>query len=242
MESKKKIMFAEDTKDLNKVVTAVLTHEGYEVESALDGEEASLFAEKNANRYDTIILDIMMPKKDGLTVLSEIRSRGDNTPVLMLTAKAEVDDKVAGLDLGANDYLSKPFAMKELIARVRALIRTKEATAPPEDISYFDITLRSDDYSMTSTNTVRLSPKEFLLIEELIKAASAGLDSDDIYAQLWQDNDADKDGVPDTKGEMDEAVFLYISYLRAKLSSISSSLIIDGEEGGHFTLKAKDEE
>lgn len=241
MDMQKRILFAEDTKDLNKVVTAVLEHEGYLVESAFDGEEASSFAANNANRYDTIILDIMMPKKDGLTVLSEIRNRGDKTPVMMLTAKAEIDDRVTGLDLGANDYLSKPFAMKELIARVRALIRTKETTAPLEELSYFDITLHADDYSMTSTNTVRLSPKEFLLIKELIQASSAGMDSDRIYSELWQDSDADHDGVPDTKEEMDEAVFLYISYLRAKLSSISSSLIIEGEEGGHFTLKKTDE-
>lgn len=242
MESQKRILFAEDTKDLNKVVTAMLTHEGYLVESAFDGEEASLLAKNNVNSFDTIILDIMMPKKDGLTVLSEIRSRGDLTPVLMLTAKAEVDDRVAGLDLGANDYLSKPFAMKELTARVRALIRTKETASANEDLSYFDIKLNSSDYSMTSTNTVRLSPKEYLLMQELITSGSRGMDSDNIYTHLWQDSDADHDGVTDTKEEMDEAVLLYVSYLRAKLSAISSSLVIEGEEGGHYTLKSKDKE
>ena len=239
---KKRILFAEDTKDLNKVVTAMLEHEGYTVDCAFDGEQASLLSEKNINAYDAIILDIMMPKKDGLTVLSEIRGRGDLTPVMMLTAKAEIDDRVAGLDLGANDYLSKPFAMKELMARVRALIRVKASAPAPSDLSFFDISLRADDFSMTSTNTVRLSPKEFLLMRELIRSNGSGMDSDSIYEKLWQDSDADHDGVPDTKEERDEAVFLYVSYLRAKLSAVSSSLVIEGEEGGHFTLKKKDKE
>lgn len=242
MDSKKRILFAEDTKDLNKVVTAMLLHEGYEVDSAFDGEEASQFAENNINNYDAIILDIMMPKKDGLAVLSEIRGRGDSTPVMMLTAKAEIDDRVAGLDLGANDYLSKPFAMKELMARVRALIRVKAAAPVPEDLSFFDISLRADDFSMTSTNTVRLSPKEFLLMRELIRSGKDGLDSDSIYKALWQEGDADHNGIPDTKEERDEAVFLYVSYLRAKLSAVSSSLVIEGEEGTHFILKASEEE
>ena len=183
---KKRILFAEDTKDLNKVVTAMLEHEGYMVDCAFDGEEASLFAKDNVNNYDAIILDIMMPKKDGLAVLSEIRGRGDTTPVMMLTAKAEIDDRVAGLDLGANDYLSKPFAMKELMARVRALIRVKTSAPVPEDLSFFDISLRADDFSMTSTNTVRLSPKEYLLMRELIRADKDGMDSDSIYEALWQ--------------------------------------------------------
>lgn len=239
---KKRILFAEDTKDLNKVVTAMLEHEGYTVDCAFDGEEASSLAEENENNYDAIILDIMMPKKDGLSVLSEIRGRGDSTPVMMLTAKTEIDDRVAGLDLGANDYLSKPFAMKELMARVRALIRVKVSAPAPEELSYFDISLHADDFSMTSTNTVRLSPKEFLLMQELIKADGSGIDSDDIYKELWQEGDADHDGVPDTKEERDEAVFLYVSYLRAKLFAVSSSLIIEGEEGGHFMLKSASKE
>ena len=242
MDGKKRILFAEDTKDLNKVVTAMLEHEGYTVDCAFDGEEAASYAKENKNKYDAIILDIMMPKKDGLSVLSEIRERGDSTPVMMLTAKTEIDDRVAGLDLGANDYLSKPFAMKELMARVRALIRVKAAPPTPEDLSYCDISLRADDFSMTSTNTVRLSPKEFLLMRVLIRTDGDGMDSDSIYKELWQEGDADHDGIPDTKEERDEAVFLYVSYLRAKLFAVSSSLIIEGEQGGHFTLKQANKE
>ena len=222
-----KILFAEDTADLNRVVTAMLVHEGYEVDSALDGEAASEYAKNN--EYDAIVLDIMMPKKDGLTVLTEIRDRQDPTPVMMLTAKAEVDDRVKGLDMGANDYLSKPFAMKELLARLRAMIRTDNAAPRIKELSYCDLTLDSEDFSMTATNSVRLSPKEFELMRELIAADGEGLDSATISERLWKDGE---EGGP-------ESVFLYISYLRAKLDSISSNVTIEGESGGHYTLVNK---
>ena len=116
-----KLLLAEDTQDLNRAVTALLRHQEYEVDSAFDGEEALEYIKRDC--YDGIILDIMMPKKDGLEVLKELRSRHILTPVLLLTAKAEVDDRVAGLDAGADDYLPKPFAMKELLARIRAMTR-----------------------------------------------------------------------------------------------------------------------
>ena len=120
-----KILFAEDTKDLNRAVTVLLTREGYDVDSAADGEEALGFIKTES--YDAIILDIMMPKVDGLSVLAELRARRIPTPVLLLTAKAEVDDRVTGLDAGADDYLPKPFAMKELLARIRAMTRRNAA-------------------------------------------------------------------------------------------------------------------
>ena len=220
-----KILFAEDTADLNRVVTAMLVHEGYEVESALAGEAASEYAK--ANEYDAIVLDIMMPKKDGLTVLKEIRDRQDPTPVMMLTAKSEIDDRVKGLDMGANDYLSKPFAMKELLARLRAMIRTENTAPRLKELSYCDITLDSEDFSMSATNSVRLSPKEFELMRELIAADGEGLDSATIAERLWKEDEC----------AGDQSVFLYISYLRAKLESISSNVTIEGEEGGRYTLK-----
>lgn len=221
-----KILFAEDTADLNRVVTAMLVHEGYEVDSALDGEAAGNFARDN--EYDAIVLDIMMPKKDGLTVLSEIRERQDTTPVMMLTAKSEIDDRVKGLDMGANDYLSKPFAMKELLARLRAMIRTDNSAPRIKELSYCDIKLDSEDFSMSATNSVRLSPKEFELMRELIQADGEGLDSATIAERLWKDDE----------NAGSQSVFLYISYLRAKLESISSNVTIEGEEGGRYTLKS----
>ena len=148
-----KILLAEDTKDLNKVVTQMLEMQDFDVDSAFDGEEALKLALSNG--YDGIVLDIMMPKMSGLDVLKEIRSRNIVTPVLMLTAKAEVDDRVEGLDAGADDYLTKPFAMKELMARVKALTRRGSQYAAKE-LSFGDLTLKSESLELIASNTVRL--------------------------------------------------------------------------------------
>lgn len=155
-----KILLAEDTKDLNKVLCAVLEHEGYDVDAAFDGEEALEFV--NNDSYDCLIFDIMMPKKDGIEALKEVREKKIVTPVLMLTAKAEVDDRVAGLDAGADDYLTKPFAMKELLARVRALTRRKNEYEEG-DVTYNDVTLKAQTFELSAKNSVRLSVKEFEL-------------------------------------------------------------------------------
>ena len=135
-----KILLAEDTKDLNRVLSAVLEHEGYSVDSAFDGVEALEYISRDS--YDCLIFDIMMPRKDGIEALKEVREKKILTPVLMLTAKAEVDDRVAGLDAGADDYLTKPFAMKELLARVRALTRRKNEYEK-NDLSFKDVSLKA---------------------------------------------------------------------------------------------------
>ena len=119
-----RILLAEDEKDLNKIITARLKDEYYSVDSCFDGKEAEEYL--TAVKYDAVILDIMMPKKDGLSVLKEMRRKKDSTPVILLTAKDSVEDRVAGLDAGANDYLVKPFAFEELLARVRVLLRKPE--------------------------------------------------------------------------------------------------------------------
>jgi len=218
-----KILFAEDTKDLNRAVTVLLQHEGYEVDSALDGEEAISFIDSGS--YDAIILDIMMPKKDGMQVLSEIRGRHILTPVLLLTAKAEVDDRVAGLDAGADDYLPKPFAMKELLARVRAMLRRySEYTA--QDLSFEDVYLKSEDFSLTSENSVRLSIKEFELMQLLMNNTGGEVSTDFILEHVW--NGEDEAG--------SDMVWLYICYLKFKLQSVGSAVTIMGNEGGSFRL------
>ena len=121
-------MIAEDEKDLNRIISSRLTEEHYSVDSCFDGEEALDYLESAA--YDAAVLDIMMPKKDGLTVLRKMRADGDATPVILLTARDSIEDRVTGLDAGANDYLVKPFAFEELLARIRVLLR-KPAEAPP---------------------------------------------------------------------------------------------------------------
>ena len=218
-----KILLAEDTRDLNRVITVALQHEGYEVDPAYDGEEASERAFQNG--YDRIVLDIMMPKKSGIEVLREIRSANNVTPVLLLTAKAEVDDRVSGLDAGADDYLTKPFAMKELLARVRAMTRRKAEYGAGE-LKFGDLTLDADKFELTSENSIRLSVKEYELLQTLILHPDRDLDTGYLLERVWNN-------APDATSD---TVWLYISYLRGKLTSIASSVKILGERGGSYRL------
>lgn len=218
-----KILLAEDTRDMNHVLTAALTHEGYDVDSAFDGEEALDFVRTNG--YDAMVLDIMMPKKDGLQVLKELREENIVTPVLLLTAKAEVDDRVNGLDEGADDYLTKPFAMKELLARVRAMTRRKTEYAAKK-LQYGDFSLDDEKFELSCENSVRLSVKEFELLQALILNQNHGVSTQYLLEHVW---DGAEEAGPDT-------VWLYISYLRGKLRSVASNVEIEGERGSSFRL------
>ena len=212
-----KLLLAEDTRDLNRAVTVLLEHEGHTVDSAFDGEEALDFLHRDS--YDCVILDIMMPKKDGLEVLREMRQRHMLVPVLLLTAKAEIDDRVTGLDAGADDYLSKPFAMKELLARVRALTR-RRAEWSGEALSFGDVSLDAETFAMSAGNSVRLSIKEFELMQTLILNADVDLTAEHILSHVWK-NEADA---------RVDTVRLYISYLRGKLRAVGSRVTIAGEQ------------
>lgn len=218
-----KILLAEDTRDMNHVLTAALTHEGYDVDSAFDGEEALNFVRTNG--YDAMVLDIMMPKKDGLQVLKELREENIVTPVLLLTAKAEVDDRVNGLDAGADDYLTKPFAMKELLARVRAMTRRKTEYAAKK-LQYGDFSLDDEKFELSCENSVRLSVKEFELLQALILNQNHEVSTQYLLEHVW---DGAEEAGPDT-------VWLYISYLRGKLRSVASNVEIEGECGSSFRL------
>lgn len=219
-----KILLAEDTTDLNRVLTAALVHEGFEVDSAFDGEEALSLLEKNG--YDLFILDIMMPKKDGIEVLREMRRLNNISPVLLLTAKSEVDDRVAGLDAGADDYLTKPFAMKELLARARAMTRRRREYSA-NDLAFGDITLHADSFELVGKNSIRLSVKEFELLQAFILQAGKPLTTSYLLEHVWQN-------VP---GAMDDTVWLYVSYLRGKLEAVASQVTILGEKGGSYWLE-----
>lgn len=218
-----KLLLAEDTKDLNRAVSAILAHDGFEVDSTFDGEEA-LEHIKN-NTYDGIILDIMMPKMDGLEVLRELRNLNIMTPVMLLTAKAEVDDRVNGLDAGADDYLTKPFAMKELLARIRAMTRRK-SDYTQKQLTFSDVTLSSGNFELKCENTVSLSNKEFELMQLLIVNAGKDLDNNYIIERVWPDNEKADENI----------VYLYISYLRGKLESVASRTRIVGDKGGSYCL------
>ncbi len=218
-----KLLLAEDTLDLNRALTALLTHEGYAVDSALDGEEAVNYLTDNS--YDVIVLDIMMPKKNGLEVLRELRSRGIFTPVLLLTAKAEIDDRVTGLDAGADDYLAKPFAMKELLARLRSMTR-RSTQYQEKDLSFMDLSLKAETLELTCENTVRLSLKEYELMHTLMVHAEKELSTADLLDQLWKNEE----------NAGSDTVWLYICYLRSKLRSVASKATIEGSRDGNFRI------
>ncbi|MBQ3789661.1 MAG: response regulator transcription factor [Lachnospiraceae bacterium] len=220
-----KVLLAEDTADLNRAVSTMLTMSGFDVDSAFDGEEALAYTQSNG--YDGIILDIMMPKKTGLEVLAALREANDPTPVLLLTAKSEVDDRVTGLDAGADDYLTKPFAMKELLARVRALTRRSSHIAKPEgELIFGDLHLFPETLEIRSESSIRLSAREFGLLHLLAGTGEAALPSEQILSRIWP---GDEEAGTDT-------VWLYVSYLRTKLFSIGSAAAISGERGGSFTF------
>ncbi len=218
-----KILLAEDTKDLNRALCAILKHEGYDVDAAFDGEEVMDFIERDS--YDCLVLDIMMPKKDGIQALTEIREKNIITPVLMLTAKSEIDDRVAGLDAGADDYLTKPFAMKELLARVRALTRRKTEYGT-NDLKYNDVLLYAQTFELASENSVRLSVKEFELMQQLMLNKDRSVSVDYILNNVWS---REPDAQPDT-------VVLYVSYLKRKLRAIASDTVIEGDENSGYRL------
>ena len=193
------------------------------MDSAYDGEEALSFL--TAGSYDGIILDIMMPKVSGIEVLTSLRKMNDSTPVLLLTAKAEVDDRVSGLDAGADDYLTKPFAMKELLARIRSMLRRRTRYSA-EELHFEGLSLRSESLELAAENSVRLSMKEFELMRLLITNPDKELSTEFILNQLWA-------GEPDAGAD---TVYLYISYLRGKLKAVDANVRIEGNRGGSFRL------
>lgn len=220
-----KILLAEDEQQLSRVLETAMTHEGYQVDTAFDGQKAVDLAKENA--YDLMILDIMMPVKTGIEALKEIRQTGNTTHVIMLTAMSEVDDKVTGLDAGADDYLTKPFSLKELLARLRSMSR-RVATFTPNLLQIGQTSLNVGEHELISSNSIRLAGKESRMMEFLMLNAQKSLSTQEIFRHVWS-KDEDED--------LDEGfVWIYISYLRQKLKAIHADLAILGEEGGSFTL------
>lgn len=222
-----RLLLAEDEKEMSAALVAILTHSGYEVDAVYDGQAA--VDKALSQSYDCMIFDIMMPKKDGVTLLREIRADGDVTPVIMLTAKTEVDDRIDGLDAGADDYLTKPFAMGELLARIKALTR-RERSYTPKVLSFGSVTLNTEEQELASQNTIRLGGKETKLMKFLLLNAGKALTTSDILSHVWDDEDA-----------TEETVWIYVSYLRRKLDSIGADVSIAGQKGGSFVLKGTPE-
>lgn len=217
------ILLVEDEKQLSRALVTAMQATGYHVDPAYNGQEAVDLAGQRA--YDVIILDIMMPKLNGIEALKQLRQTGNTTYVIMLTAMAEIDDKVTGLDAGADDYLTKPFSLKELLARLRSLERRSEDYQ--EDVLNFaDITLDNDEQRLESHNSISLSGKETKLLAYLMKNPGKAIESSILLDQGWDKDD-----------EADETdLWIYISYLRQKLQAVNAHVTIVGEKGGPFTL------
>lgn len=221
-----RILLAEDEAQLARVLKLAMENAGYVVDKVEDGQSAVDLAKENA--YDVIILDIMMPVKNGLDALTEIRATGDRTYVMMLTAMSEVDDKVTGLDAGADDYMTKPFSLKELLARLRSLERRNEEL-DKDVLELGDLTVDTNEQSMVSHNSISLTSKESRLLQYLILNANKALSVDDLLNHTWDDDDESAD---------QDDVWFTISYLRRKLQSVGSKVTITGEKDGPFTITA----
>ncbi|MGN0633172.1 MAG: response regulator transcription factor [Oscillospiraceae bacterium] len=223
-----RLLIAEDEKELSNALAAVLKHNNYSVDTVYDGADAYDFA--LSGNYDGIILDIMMPKMDGLEVLSKLRSGGINVPVLLLTAKSEVEDRVKGLDAGADDYLTKPFAMSELLARIRAMTR-RSSQLSSNELSFGDITLSRATYELVGEKgSVRLGSKEFQMLEYMMTNPNMLISTEKFMEKIW--------GF-DSETEM-SVVWVYISYLRKRLSTVGSKVVIRAARGTGYTLEVPD--
>ena len=221
-----KLLLVEDSIQLNKALTTVLKRNSYIVDSAFDGEEALLYIDQY--KYDIIILDIMLPGMDGMEVLRRLRSEKVSTPVLLLTARSEVDDKINGLDCGADDYLTKPFVTGELLARVRALTRRKGEIIDENRVEFNGLGLHKNTCSISyGGSDVKLSLKEYQIMELLIANPHQILPKERIIEKIWgYESDIEYNNIE-----------VYISFLRKKISVISAPVQIKTARGIGYSLE-----
>ncbi|WP_010233127.1 response regulator transcription factor [Clostridium arbusti] len=222
-----RILLAEDEKELSNALVVILKHNNYSVDAVYDGEEALNYA--LSENYDALILDIMMPKMSGLEVLEKLREKGICVPVLMLTAKTEIEDRIVGLDKGADDYLSKPFATGELLARIRAVTRRKSEFTP-NLIEVGNINLNKENYELSNEkSSLRLGNKEFQMLEMLMNNPKRLISAEQFMERVWG---------YDSEAEMN-VVWVYISYLRKKLESLDANVKIKAIRGIGYTLETR---
>lgn len=207
-----KLLYAEDERSLSEAVVDILEFHKFSVDAVYDGEEALSYAE--TEDYDGIILDIMMPKMDGLTVLKRLRAAGNTTPVLLLTAKSQVEDQIEGLDLGADDYLPKPFEMNLLLARVRAMLRRREEYVPPV-LELGNVKLNQHNYELScGDKRVALPKLEYQMMELFMRNKGTYFTTEDLLSKVWgYETDAENG-----------TVWVYISYLRKRLTDIGANV------------------
>jgi DNA-binding response OmpR family regulator len=224
-EGSMRLLLAEDERALSNALVTILKHNNFSVDAVYNGRDAVEYI--NTNLYDGIILDIMMPLKDGITVLKEIRANGNKTPVLILTAKSEIDDKVVGLDNGADDYLTKPFDVKELLARLRALLR-RNTVQTDNILSFGNVQLNRSTYDLiVGDNSLKLGHKEFQMMEMLMLKPDNVISVDKFMEKIWG---------YDSNAEM-SIVWVYLSYLRKKLTSLSADIQIKVNRNIGYSLE-----
>lgn len=222
-----RLLLAEDEKELSNALVTILKHNNYSVDAVYDGLEALDYLQ--AENYDGAILDIMMPKMDGITVLKKLRESGSDLPVLMLTAKSEIDDRVMGLDSGADDYLTKPFATKELLARIRSMTR-RQAEVTDNILRYGNIKLDRATFELSAdSGNFRLANKEFQMMEMLMANPKILISTDRFMEKIWG---------YDSEAEIN-VVWVYISYLRKKLTSINANVVIKASRGAGYSLEER---
>ena len=219
-----RILLAEDELALSKAYAQVLIMQGYEVEQVYDGKAALEAA--NSDTYDLMIFDVMMPKMSGLEVLRALREAGNTTYVIMLTAMSELDDKVEGLELGADEYLTKPIPLKELAARVRSLERRIDTNYNENVLTFGSVKLNVSQQELSAKNSIILAGKETKLMEVLMLNKNKKLSTEYIYNHVWSKDDDSDTGY----------VWIYISYLKQKLKAINANVDILGEENREFEL------
>ena len=222
-----RLLYAEDEKSLAKAVSTILIRNNYSVDVVYDGLSAlDYLATEN---YDGVILDVMMPKLDGIQVLKRMRENGDRTPVLLLTAKSEIDDRVSGLDSGANDYLTKPFDMKELLARIRAMTRI-QSVQTDKTLTCGKVTLDCSSYDLTGPGgSCKLAGKEFQMMEMLMRNPRKLISTEHFMDRVWG---------YDSEAELN-TVWVYISMLRKKLKAIDADIEIKAQRGAGYYLEGQ---
>ena len=222
-----RLLYAEDERSLARAVSAILVKNHYAVDVVYDGESALDYLE--TGNYDGAILDVMMPKLDGFEVLRRMRARGDRTPVLLLTARSEIDDRVAGLDSGANDYLTKPFDMKELLARIRAMTRDL-SVQPDKTLRFTSVMLDCAGYDLSGPGgSVKLAGKEFQMMEMLMRSPRQLISTETFMDHIWG---------YESETELN-VVWVYISMLRKKLRAIDADIEIKAQRGTGYYLEGK---
>ena len=220
-----KLLLAEDEIAMSEAVVDILNCHKYSVDAVYDGEDALYYARSQS--YDGIILYVMMPKLDGLSVLRQLRRENNTTPVLLLTARAEVEDRIDGLDAGADDYLPKPFAMGELLARVRAMLRRRE-NYMPDVLRAGNVELDASRFMLSvGGNAVQLSRLEYQLMELFMRNPGITFPAEALLERIWGGNSEAEVG----------SVWVYISYLRKKLSALRANVEIRSRRGLGYSLE-----